>query len=41
MEILDAYCHTLAIALQLGRGLREISPEKIRELESIRAALIK
>lgn len=41
VEILDAYCHTLAIALQLGRGLCEIKPEKVRELEKIRAALIK
>lgn len=41
VEILDAYCHTLAIALQLGRGLCEIKPEKVRELEQIRAALIK
>ena len=41
VEILDAYCHTLAIALQLGRGLCEIRPEKVRELERIRAALIK
>ena len=41
VEILDAYCHTLAIALQLGRGLCEIKPEKVRELEKIRASLIK
>ena len=41
VEILDAYCHTLAIALQLGRGLCKIEPDKVAELVKIREALIK
>ena len=39
IEILDAYCRTVAIALGLGTGLRRFGPDQLKDLINLRVQL--